>query len=359
MRYLLSSALLLASSISALEIDHRITRLEDQMQGVRVETVNGNYGANTASAYPSMNTWGTYATIEGLYLKFFEGGTDYAWTDREAPSGTPFQGALKYLNFDWRFAFRVTAGYQFDNPDWDLWAEYMRFQTEQSHTTHKSSDGELYSNVLNLDAISSYTKLKMRIAFNTTDLNMGRNYFLRKNVSVHPFIGLRGAWINQHESVPIANESTRSIFYNMKQKNDYGGLGIRSGSSIRWHLNPSWSLYGGLAGSLMWGQFNNYVKLSQTLSGTTSTVLDLNTDTRRILPNLSTDVGLTWEHIFSRARISFTLGYEFDYWWRQNQTVHIDARNIYDIELAQTYGYIRLSEDLGMQGLKFNFGFDY
>ena len=348
MRNLFCSALLLATTLTALDLNDRITRLEEKMQDVRTQTVYGNYGASTASAYPSMNTWGIYGTIEGLYMKFTEGGTDYAWTDTVA-GGSPYVGKLKYLDYDWRFAFRVTAGYQFDCPDWDLWAEYMRFATSQSNTTNLPAGGGLYSNVFNGGSISSLTKIRQSVAFNTADLNLGRNYFLRRNVSMHPFFGLRGAWINQHQNTKI--DSVSSVFYQMKQKNDYGGLGLRTGSSVRWHLSQGWSLFGSLSAALMWGQFDNSLKQIQTSSGTTTTNIDLNTDTRRILPNMMADAGITWEHVFRRGRLGMTLGYEFDYWWRQNQTVHVDA--------STTYTYYRISEDLALQGVKLNLGYDF
>jgi hypothetical protein len=333
-------------------IDQRIDKLEAQMQELRTETVYKNYGAHAASAYPSLQGYGGFFSIEGLYMKFFEGGTDYAFQDTTSFASTNFVGTLKYLDFDWRFAFRVTAGYQFDSPDWDLWAEYMRFQTKQKRTSKLPDGGSLYNNEV-LSALSTQvlSSIKMNINFNIVDLNLGRPYFLRKTFSVHPFVGARGAWIHQNQTVIV--DSVAVSLLKIKQHNDYNGVGLRSGSQFRWHFDPHWSFFGSLAGSLMWGEFDNSRVEYATAASDQIKDFNLNLDTRRILPNMSADAGLTWEQSFrcDKHRVRLTLGYEFDYWWRQNQTIHLDANS------ATTY--YRFAEDLGLHGIKLNAALDF
>ncbi|HEY4254834.1 MAG TPA: Lpg1974 family pore-forming outer membrane protein [Chlamydiales bacterium] len=342
MRYLLSSAVILASSLSALPtLDARLDRLEEQVNEISAQTVYGNYGAKTASAIPRLNTYGGFLSIEGLCLQFFEGGSDFVYRNT-TPISTSFNmGRTKTFSFDWRFAFRVAGGYQFKCPDWTLWAEYLRFTTEQSKKISPPAGGSLSSNFV-FDTNPLTSRLEMEINYNTLDLNLGRPYLLRNNFSLHPFVGVRGAVIHQHDEITETFVSS-TLFHH--ETNRFYGAGLRAGSQARWLLGSGWSLFGSLAGSIVYGTFDNRFTQNQSIK--------LQSDTSGLSPNLTSDAGLSWEKALAsaRTRISLSLGYEFDYWWRQNQTIH----NFTDATVAS----MRWSEDLGLHGVKLNCGFDF
>jgi hypothetical protein len=342
MRYLLSSAIILASSLSAIPtLDARLERLEEQMDEISAKTVYGNYGAKTASAQPRLNTYGGFVSIEGLYLKFFEGGLDFVYRETTPPSVTNNVGRTKDFSFDWRFAFRVSGGYKFKSPDWNLWAEYLRFTTEQSTRVSPPPGGSLSSNIFDgNDPLTS--RMEMEINYNTLDLNLGRPYLLRNNFSLSPFVGVRGAVIHQHEEI------TETLFgspLTAHETNRFYGAGLRAGSQVRWLVGRGWSLFGSLAGSVVYGTFDNRFTQDQAIK--------LQSNTSGLSPNLTSDAGLTWEKALAsaRTRIAISLGYEFDYWWRQNQTIH----NFTEAVVASS----RISEDLGLHGVKLNCGFDF
>lgn len=352
MRYLLSpAALLLATQLTAASpLDSRITLLEEQMKDLRVETMNGNFGAKTASAYPNLRSWGAYASVEGLYLNFREGGTDYAF-DEVAGNSAFYKGKIQYFDFDWKFAFRVTAGYQFSNPDWDTWAEYIRFATSQSKNTPRAPGGSIDSNVYFSTGINTRNaKLNMSVNYNVVDWNVGRLFFLRKNFSVHPFAGIRGSWINQHQQTDMTTNTYTDSFY---QKNDTWSLGFRTGSQGRWYFSKNWSAFGSAAASILYTDFSNSARLNRISNNVPNQLLNINLGNRRMLPNATLDAGISWEMSYAcdRSRVRISAGYEFDYWWRQNQTIHLNAGTF--------FSYFRTSEDIALQGVKLNAAFDF
>src|SRR5271157_5732046 len=118
----LSPLMLLAISpaFAFASMNERVSKLEQQMQQVRTQTVYGNAGAKTASATPKMDRYGPFIAMELLYWKPFVGGSEYAFKDYATPLASPYLTEMIPFKFDWRCGVRANFGYQFANPDWDI-----------------------------------------------------------------------------------------------------------------------------------------------------------------------------------------------------------------------------------------------
>lgn len=354
MRRILPLLLLSTTTILASTLNERLDVLESQMQDLRMQSVYGNFGAKTASGYPDLDSWGVYFGAEAIYWKFFEGGTDYVYENEPNVSSTVASDQLHYLDEAWRFAYRFTLGYQLNDPDLDLWSTFTRFTTDQDRGVNQpnGSTGALFPNQ-NLPNKLDYTRATVEgnIAYNVLDINLGRSYFLRRTFSMHPFIGVRGAKIDTRTYFTWSGSSISDFTY--KSSNDFWGAGILGGTRGRWHFDKHWSLFGSFLGSLLYGWYDIDTKIQQ-LFPSSDTLLNLDSDLRLVVPNITTDVGLSWEYIAfcEKTRFSFSLAYEFQYWWAYNQTLHTKYN-------APSYAWDRFAEDFGLQGLKFNFGLDF
>ncbi|HAB98967.1 MAG TPA: hypothetical protein DCE71_04010 [Parachlamydiales bacterium] len=354
MRRILPFLLFSTAAITATTIDHRLDVLEAQMEDLRMQSVYGNFGANTASGYPYLeSSWGLYFQGEAIYWKFFEGGTDYVYENNPSSDPNVKVDRLHYLDLDWRFAYRFTLGYQFDDPDLDLWSTFTRFTTDQSNSVDqpKGPNGALYPNQA-VTANTDYTKATAEgtFQFNVLDVNVGRNYFLRKTFSMHPFMGVRGAKIDVRNYYTWEGSAVSDFHY--KTSNDFWGIGLIGGTQGRWHFDSHWSFFGSFLGSLLYGWYDVGTDIQQ-FRGTPSNPLNLDSDIRHIMPNIAMDTGISWEYMAfrDRTRFSVSLAYEFQYWWAYNETLHTKQN--------ATYAWDRLGEDFGLQGLKFNFGLDF
>ena len=346
--------LLIASSaiMASPTLDKRITTLEEQMHDLRMQSVYGNYGAETATAYPSLNSWGVYFEAEAIYWKFFEGGTDYVFVKQPNVNSSTYVDRLHYMDFDWRFAYRFTLGYQLKDPSLDLRTTFTRFTTDQSTGVDQpAGGGTLYPNQA-VTANPDYTRSSesWNLSFNVLDLTVGRSYFLRRTFSAHPYMGLRGALIDQRSKATWEGSATSD--FEFKSTNNFFGIGLLAGTQGRWHFDTNWSVFGSILGSLLYGWYDVDSTIHKFYLGV-SNPLELESDTRRVVPNMTADAGFRWEYLAfkNRTRFALSLAYEFQYWWAQNQMIH--TKN------GTSYAWDRLAEDFGMQGVKLNFALDF
>jgi hypothetical protein len=79
--------------------------------------------------------------------------------------------------------------------------------------------------------------------------------------------------------------------------------------------------------------------------------LDISADNYKVLPNISLDTGLQWEMSWKALRIVLAAGYDFLYWWGQNQQLHLETNT--------SYSWTRIAEDLGFQGFKLKAALEY
>jgi hypothetical protein len=346
---LIPFVLLAASPILATSaLDRRISNLEQQMKDVRMCSVFGNVGAKTVSATPDTGCHVSFLSIEMLYWKPFIGGSEFAYTDDVFPVARPFIGNIVQMNCDWQFGFRTGLGYRFSDIDWTLGAEFIRLKFH-NHEHVAIPDGGLSASGLPGATNESSAEAKWAISFNVLDVDLSRPYFLRPRFSMEPRIGVRTAWIKQNDRALYLNAFTDGSSL-LKNVNSTAGIGVFGGTRLNWHWSSQWSLYGGATASLIYGKMKVAAKIMN--SGFVSVVpLDISADTYKVLPNMSLDSGLQWEKAWKVVRFALAAGYDFQYWWGQNQRLHLKR--------GTQYSWSRYAEDLGFQGFKLKATLDY
>ncbi|MBI3211910.1 MAG: MOMP family protein, partial [Simkania negevensis] len=90
-------ASLMATSVAfgAMDMDSRVTQLENQMKQVRTETAMGTAGALTALARPEVDGRGFFITADVLYWHAKIGGTEFGYTDSKPAGVLPIEGDTK------------------------------------------------------------------------------------------------------------------------------------------------------------------------------------------------------------------------------------------------------------------------
>jgi hypothetical protein len=185
------------------------------------------------------------------------------------------------------------------------------------------------------------------LRYQIADLELGRNYFVSKAISFRPFIGLRGAWIDQHvhfhySGLTFAEGGLFSPL-TARATSDYSGGGIRVGFNGGWHFNRQWSFFSGISASVLYGEFDTSENLSTQNNSMTSS---LSGDFRAARPNLEIALGLQWETYFckDRCRLTLGLGYEFVEWFLMNEFPREFAPGFLNGAAGRLHG------DLGLQG---------
>lgn len=155
-----------------------------------------------------------------------------------------------------------------------------------------------------------------KMNFYTLDLSFGREYFMTKKFSVHPFIGLRGFHINQslnsNYSTAFVNVSTDALpttfrsTSRLNAKQNLWGIGPRLGIDLNFYLTQEWAFLGGFSGSLLYTKY----KVKESLYGH-------QVDTGLVL-NPYNSVGKDQDH-FGRANLDVYFGLGWDRWFNQGK----------------------------------------
>lgn len=329
-------------------IDVRISELESDLEKIRTQTSLGNYGAKTASAAPQTTGCGLFITADFLWWKLYEGGTEYALKNKNAPfNANSIRGPIKHLNFEWEPGFKVGLGYLFGRDGWDIYLDYTRFETH-AHSSASSEIEGLFP-LMGLET-SGFAKAKAHwhVEFNDIDLTLGRSYFVSKYLALHPQFGLTAAWIQQHRHAHYSNLPSSALKLN--GKNNFWGIGPRIGADAQFYLGRNFSVYADAAGALLWGDFHVKEKEKNTVAGTE--IYELRYNLHRMVAAIDFGMGLSFETNFNNDACHFMIktGYEGQYWWRQNQLPIFNSSAV---------DFTRESEDLSLQGLTVDFRLDF
>ena len=229
---------------------------------------------------------------------------------------------------------------------------------------------------------------KWKMQYNTVDLEFGRNFFLGKNLTLRPHMGLRGAWINQRlddryvsilgplsvsgANIGVNNLSTIGFGTNTQHaKDEYHAVGLRAGADVYWNFTNHFAAYGKVSGSILYG----YEKVDHTfsvipvatLSGLNSSVLGNSLDVDLPLATLATFsshttkttlqgiLGLMWHTGFEDSGCHFyaSAGYEVNQWFHLNNFRTFNEGLIVNQTATPRKG------DVGLHGLTIDLRLDF
>jgi hypothetical protein len=151
---------------------------------------------------------------------------------------------------------------------------------------------------------------------NLLDLELGREFFVSKWLTLRPFMGARAAWFNRAFKYSYSGAGKDSGH----NHNRFRAGGLRGGLDTQWGLSCGWSFFGDLALSLLYGTQRLHSHQDTSSGGRVQHLHDAWSATRAML---DLAFGLRWDHLFGcndayRIRIQFgweqtsLFGYEKD-----------------------------------------------
>ncbi|MGE0670781.1 MAG: Lpg1974 family pore-forming outer membrane protein [Parachlamydiales bacterium] len=357
--YPLALTSLIAMTQLSADDAQRLEQLKNKIDAISVKNDENEIGGkNTAyPARPQNHRNAFFLTADFLYWRADLDGIPIAVKGNNASLG--YQNKMKIIDmdFDWNPAFRVGLGGILGGDSWDLKAEYTRYTNHSERSAHVSGDNALIplwatvtnkqSGIFVLNGVASHATGHYHLNYNVVDLELGRNYFVSRAISVRPFIGARGAFIYQHTRYHYTGltfaEGANYSPLTTKGKSNYQGGGIRAGFNAGWHFNRYWSFFSEISGSLLYGRFDTAENMTTKNNSMTS---HLSGDFNAARPNIEIILGLQWETYFckDRCRFSLGLGYEFVEWFLMNQFPREFAPGYLNGASGRFHG------DLGLQG---------
>jgi len=326
------------------------------------------------------NDVGIYFFIDALYWHADIGNTDYAFVKTTPPLSSVTSGKNEQLNFKWNWGFKVGLGFDLDHDEWDTDFYYTWFVNK---TQHNSFTAPLINGTQSLNTNYPLGTLiatgsgNAKLNFNVLDWELGRWFYISDSISIRPHAGLKGSWIRlkEKESFTPSQPFTPPVplpllIYNAQNKTKSWAVGPSVGVNSNWYFGsgntidpcdghvrsrPHFSLFGDFSGALMYSHFSNSHS-ERSVGGTTAYGFKPSHLKRNLMvPVLTGFMGLAYDTCFNCDKYHFgiRLGYELQYWFRQNQRFAFD-------DVASVPRYTRAtSEDLAVQGMTLDVRFDF
>lgn len=290
------------------------------------------YSDVTPSARGCNNDTAFYMAGSIIYWK--SGYTDMTISSRVQNPGAP-SSKHKKINLDTEYdpGFKLGIGCNFHRDVWDIflnWTWLRSNLTDKEHThTHKLST--LLGNIVPSETTVNFTnKFKARwdFDFDVLDLELGRNFYISKYISIRPFAGLKGTLIENklkmnYEHPINSNNVPLQTSMHSKYKENTWGIGPRLGINSRWVLGKSnFAFLANAAGSLIWEDFHPSSSTKYLdAQGVPPAIGKIHFHQQELNPIAEVFLGFDWGRCFGRHfYMNLSAGYEMQYWWDQIKT---------------------------------------
>lgn len=405
-----ASLVAITSLLSAAD-DSQMRNLENRVTAL--EQKKGASGMINPSARPRVKDGADlFVTGEALLWKVHEDGLDYAiqkddptacvacpdtatLPNRLGTGDAYVEGKIKHPKQGMDWGYRLGLGYVPPHDGWDVNLTWTHFNSSSQGCDHEEDcddctcecapNGFLPTYILPCNncncaecPIVSDACGKLHVKLDTLDLELGREFFVSKWLTLRPHIGGRAVQIRQNYKVEYRGavgsgcgaaagvdifvpSSASELEFDMHQK--FRGIGPRAGLNTSWFFARDWSLYGNMAISALWGSFrlNESAEYeSETEVGPCGCESDVceGFDVKDKYNSLKfvTDLalGLAWDHGFSDDTwfLGFNVGWEHHLYVNQNQFYKF-------VDDDQTASYVRNQGDLSFAGWTFGARIDF
>lgn len=240
---------------------------------------------------------------------------------------------VKTIHSDWDFGFRVGVGYNLPHDGWDLSLSWIRLYTDGHRRIHAHDDDFIFpSRIHPNDPIGGAntcqkTRSTWHVRFNQLDLDLGREFFVSKWLTLRPHFGLRSDWIRQKWETNYRNFANTPFPNKVEAeyKDEWWGIGLQGGLDTQWGLGAGWSLFGNVATAIVYGFHDIDYEDEDTPAGQQTDshgkFADVDQTYRISHPILDLMMGLRYDHMFynDRFHLGLQLGWEHHVYFSQNQ----------------------------------------
>lgn len=319
-----------------------------------------------------------------LYWKFYNNGMPFAMKGKRLVTGEGegiqvWGKNLKVQNVSFKYdlGWRVGLGYTIPYGEWDFNSSWTHFYSQD--TKELFNENKIVTNgspiLIPLWAYFDITpdvvgpeeiKADMSIHFDTLDLEMSRFFFAGSVLAFKPILGVKASQIEQKERIITkftAQTSPSDLIENLVHlKNEYKGIGLRSGFDLRFIMPRGFEFYGTTFYSLLMGHFNFSHRQGEGNPNTPSTFSLLTHNRGSFRQNISVlelAAGLKWGTYFGRKKcyLSFRVGYEQQTYINFNQLQLQSYIFTLGNAFAPSYSNVTNPGDLSMRGLVGGFKF--
>ena len=320
-----------------------------------------------------------FVTGELLVWKATQDDMAYAVQLDQNPTINGFNsGKVKNWRGKWAAGFRVGLGYNMAHDGWDIDAYWTHFNM---HGKSEEDDNECEcvaifqpvfqpkdfnnGNTTAVFVLEAEAR-KWKLDINMVDLEMGREFFVSKWLTLRPFVGLRGAWVRQKFEVEYAGNGTFASNYTTllagansvdfeSMKTHMWGVGPRAGLNTQWGVGSGVSFYGNLALSTVWGRtkVTEVANAQNEVAATEAEIEHFSNKFSATRAILDLALGLRYDTTFADDSWAWGIwaGWESHYFWSQNKLFNFGGHSN-----GEFYQY---DGDLATNGVTIGMSFDF
>ncbi len=334
--------------------DMQVRNLENRVSAL--EQRRGANGMINPPARPVVkNGTDLWLQAEALYWHATEDGLAYAIKNHGTRS---LDGRVKNIDYKWDWGFRVGAGLNLPHDGWDAllnWTWFRAHETEHKKAEHHEDLFQTVTSDFHNDVSEEFVSKaggKTSLHTNFLDFELGREFFVSKWLTLRPFMGARGAWINRNFKVEYKNRHHRGFEVNSHMHNRFRGGGLRGGLNTQWGLGSGWSFYGDIGLALIYG--NQRIHMHQDKEKSDYRIAHAHNVWTLVRPMTDLGVGIRWDHLFNcdEYRIRFQLG------WEQHDLIGFEKDMIF-INKRDGGKFLQNGGDLALSGVSFQARLDF
>ena len=353
-----AASLVMFTSIANAVDDMQMRNIENRVSAL--EQRRGSNGMINPPARPVVKD-GVDVWVQGEALYFNASEDGLAFTT-ESSSSSKILGRVKSASYDWDWGFRAGAGINMPHDGWDLFANWTWFHTKD-HDNKNAEPGEFFwpafynAATSNNTATASHVVNDTHLRINMLDLELGREFFVSKWLTVRPHIGGRAAWLFRSFKNEFSGGSfsPAGIEVEEKTENRFRGAGLRGGLDSQWGLGSGWSFFGQMAFALVYGrQHVNFDSKTVAASGDVTAQLTPHNNWGAVRGITDLALGLRWDHLFSgdayRVRLQAA--------WEQHMFLSFNQNHTF-VNTVTTGVLTGNKGDLSLSGVSFEARFDF
>jgi hypothetical protein len=252
---------------------------------------------------------GAFFTGEYLLLHPRRNALDFAVVSPD-PNLTP-GGTIQSLDWHTSSGFRVGAGYQLPGEPWQLGITYTYLHSHDDRTVSAPSGGEAFATLTRGGGVDEVQTAagSTNFDFNVIDLLAARPIDVCPTLNVRLYGGGRFAWIDQKLTAVYNGGFSGAVNDVVNSPVYFRGAGLTGGAQAFWKCYHNFGLYGRVTGSLLSGQFRNF--LTEANNNGVTPIVDVREKYYQVVPVMELGLGVAWQG----EHVRFSVGYELQNWF--------------------------------------------
>lgn len=305
----------------------------DTLKKITTCTNRNTIGVTTAPASPILQKPTGYFSIDALLMN-----VSYDWNDvynkinddfdALTASGS-FDSSAHPYEFGWNWGVQAAAGFRVSPDAWDLNLDFTYLtasKTNRAQSTPGSSEvisnNGYFGTIMGIRTPFSEFKQTSQFTYYDGDINLSREFFVSKRLSLMPYAGAKGVYVAQNFSIHGTTFfDADNLFPNSSSylKNNYWGVGPQVGTGIRFGFTKHFSLNFQVDGALLWGKVFSSQKIN--IPDASYGNLNLYGNRYQVVPNANVLANFIYDINACDDKVNFALhfGYESRYYFSNLQ----------------------------------------